>query len=37
MKALHGIWEWTEADAAQTKARIERRLRAALALLEAER
>ena len=37
MKALRGIWEWTEADAAETKARIERRLRAALALLEAER
>jgi plasmid stabilization system protein ParE len=37
MKALQGIWEWTEAEAAEAKARIERRLRAALALLEAER
>lgn len=37
MKALHGVWEWTDADAAKTKARIERRLRAALALLEADR
>ena len=36
MKALKGIWEWTAADAAQTRERIERRLRAALALLEAE-
>lgn len=36
MKALQGVWKWTEESAADTKAQIERRLKAALTLLSAE-
>ncbi len=34
MKTLHGIWTWTDESAAQAKAAIAKRLRAALALLD---
>lgn len=33
MKALHGVWQWTEESAAETKAQIELRLSAAMTLL----
>jgi len=35
MKSLAGMWPWTEQSAAQEKAQIERRLRAALEMLRA--
>lgn len=35
MKALRGVWQWTEQSASDAKADIERRLQAALALLHA--
>lgn len=36
MKSQHGMWQWTEQSAAQEKARIERRLLAALEMLRAD-
>jgi len=37
MKAKHGLWEWTDEGIAKEKARIEKVLEAALAILRAEK